>query len=46
MRGFVRELTAALSEAGVDNARLEAECIMESAGISRLTLLTEPNMPV
>lgn len=46
MRGLVRELTAALSEAGIDNARFEAECIIESAGISRLTLLTEPNMPV
>lgn len=46
IRGLMRELVRTLSEAGVDNARFEAECIMESAGISRLTLLTEPNMPV
>lgn len=46
IRGLARELAAALSEAGVDSARFETECIMESAGISRLTLLTEPDMPV
>ncbi len=46
IRELILELTAVFSEAGVDNARFEVECIMERAGISRLTLLTGPNMPV
>lgn len=46
IRGLLREIVGELSAAGIDNARFEAECIMESAGIPRITLLTEPDMSV
>ncbi len=46
IRELLREIVGELSGAGTDNARFDAECIMESAGIPRITLLTEPDMTV
>lgn len=46
MRELLGEIVGELSAAGIDNARFDAECIMESAGVPRITLLTEPDMPV
>ncbi|MDE7195121.1 MAG: peptide chain release factor N(5)-glutamine methyltransferase, partial [Oscillospiraceae bacterium] len=46
IRELIGEIVGELSAAGADNARFDAECIMESAGVPRITLLTEPNMPV
>ena len=45
IRGLAAEICSAIS--GVtDNARFEAECILEGVGIRRLTQLTEPGLPV
>lgn len=46
MRELLGGIVGELLAAGVDNARFDAECIMESAGVPRLTLLTEQDMPV
>lgn len=46
IRELVGEMIGGLRKYGVENARFEAECILEGAGVSRLTLLTEPNMTV
>lgn len=43
IRGLVKQMSAALSEKGVENARFETECLLEHLGVSRLSLLTEPN---
>lgn len=43
IRELVKEMSAALSKKGGENARFETECLLEHLGISRLSLLTEPN---
>ena len=43
IRELVNKMSVALSEKGVENARFETECLLEHLGISRLSLLTEPN---
>lgn len=46
IRELLRGISERLSDIGIDNARFEAECLLQKAGLARLTLLTEPNMPV
>ena len=45
-RELFREMTASLSDYGVENARFEAECLLGLLGFDRITLLIEPNAPV
>lgn len=43
VRDILRETVCALADNGIENARFEAEQILQKAGIPRMKLLTEPN---
>lgn len=43
VRDILRETVCVLADNGIENARFEAEQILQKAGIPRMKLLTEPN---
>lgn len=43
VRDILRETVCALADNGIENARFEAEQLLQKAGIPRMKLLTEPN---
>lgn len=42
IRELLSEVICALAGVGIENARFEADCIFQKAGLSRLTSITEP----
>ena len=43
IRDILRDTVCALADNGIENARFEAEQLLQKAGIPRIKLLTEPN---
>lgn len=46
IRDILRETVCALADNGIENARFEAEQLLQKAGIPRIRLLTEPSAEV
>lgn len=46
IRDILRETVCALADNGIENARFEAEQLLQKAGIERIRLLTEPGAEV
>ncbi len=46
IREILGSMVCALADIGVENARFEAEQLLQKAGVSRIRLLTEPNSDV
>lgn len=46
IREIISDTVCALADRGIENARFEAEQLLEKAGLPRIRLLTEPNEPV
>lgn len=46
IRELLSEVICALAGSGIENARFEADCIFQKAGLSRLISITEPKSPV